>query len=121
MKLTKSQERAAYRVATERDMGKCQRCGRFGAVERDHRQNRDAYNTVPSNLQCLCGACHRLKTEHPEQAIREGFAVPRWARPELWPAHRYGVGWVIYDDHGGWQEITESTAEFIMTSGGRPG
>lgn len=125
VKLTARQEKEAYAAVTMRDGFICVRCGHLGPVDRDHRQNRDAYNTVVSNLQCLgstiggCG-CHQWKTERPEQAIREGFAVPRWARPELWPAYRYGVGWVIYDDHGGWQEITESTAEFIMSNGGRP-
>ncbi len=123
VKLTPRQEREAYKIVTERDQGRCQRCGKPGPVERDHRQGRDAYNTVPSNLQCLgsafgCG-CHKWVTEHPQEAMRDGFTVPRWARPELWPAFRFGVGWVIYDDHGGWQEISESTAEFIMTSGGR--
>lgn len=119
VKLTKAQERAAYRVVTERDRGKCQRCGRVGTVERDHRQNRDAYNTVPSNLQCLCPACHRWKTEHPAAAILEGFAVSRWARPELWPAWRHGAGWVLYDDNGGWDEISQATADLLMNGGSK--
>lgn len=114
-KLTPAQEKRAYTIATERDQGRCVRCGRTTVVHRDHRQNRNAYNTVPSNLQLLCAlTCHPWKTAHPEQAIREGFAVSRWDRPELWPAWRYGVGWVIYDDDGGWQEITESTAHLLM-------
>lgn len=121
VKLTPKQEREAYRVVTERDQGRCQRCGKPGPVDRDHRQGRNAYNTVPSNLQCLgsdfgCG-CHRFKTEHPHLALLEGFTVPRWARPELWPAWRFGVGWVTYDDDGGWQEITESTAHMLMNGG----
>lgn len=122
VKLTPKQEKDAYRIVTERDGDRCQRCGRFGRVERDHRQGRNAYNTVPSNLQCLgaaiggCG-CHKWITEHPEDAIAEGFTVPRWARPELWPAYRFGVGWVIYDDDGGWREISQATADFIMNGG----
>lgn len=117
-KLTAAEERLAYALATERDNGRCVRCGLAGPVERDHRQNRDAWNTVASNLQCLGGAfgceCHRWKTEHPAEAVRDGFAVPRWARPELWPAWRIDVGWVLYDDEGGWKRITESTAHLLM-------
>lgn len=117
VKLTPRQERESYAIVTERDQGRCQRCGRFGPVERDHRQNRDAYNTVPSNLQCLCRSCHQWKTENPVAAILEGFAVSRYARPELWPAWRYDVGWVIYDDTGGWQEISQATADLLMNGG----
>ncbi len=122
-KLTKAQEKHAYKVVTERDQGRCVRCGAAGTVERDHRQNRTAYNTVPSNLHLLGGAfgcgCHKWKTEHPQEAVEQGFAVPRWARPELWPAWRYDVGWVIYYDQPDirgrwWSEITESTAHMLM-------
>jgi hypothetical protein len=101
-KLTPRQEKDAYRIATERDRGQCQRCGRFGPVERDHRQGRDAYNTVPSNLQCVCHTCHQWITEHPREAMEQGFTVSRWADPASTPAWRFGVGWVIYDNDGGW-------------------
>ncbi len=122
VKLTAAQERAAYNVVTLRDRGMCVRCGKTGPVERDHRQNRDAYNTVPSNLQCLGGAfgcgCHQWKTEHPQLAILEGLTVPRWAQPDVWPAYRFGVGWVVYDDSGSWQVISQLTADFLMNGGG---
>lgn len=124
VKLTAKQEREAYRLVTERDQGMCQRCGYRGPVERDHRQGRNAYNTVPSNLQCLgaalggCG-CHKWVTEHPEQAVLEGFTVPRWAHPQLWPAYRIGAGWVLYfdtpdADGNWWQPISQATADLIM-------
>lgn len=109
-KLTARQERDAYTACTARDSGRCVRCGTHGVMERDHRQNRTPFNTVPSNLQLLgsdlaCG-CHRWKTEHPEEAMRTGFAVSRWADPATTPAYRYGVGWVIYhdepDNNGNW-------------------
>jgi hypothetical protein len=96
-------------------------------VERDHRQNRQPGNTVVSNLQLLGGAfgcrCHQFKSEHPSLALLEGFAVPRWARPELWPAWRHDVGgWVLYfdapDPDGRWWEpITEATAHLLMNGG----
>lgn len=117
-KLTMKQEQDAYRIVTDRDQGRCQRCGRYGTVQRDHRQGRDAYNTVPSNLQCLCPDCHRWKTDNPVAAILEGFTVSRWSRPELWPAWRVDVGWVLYDDNGGWQEISQATADLLMNGEG---
>ena len=127
-KLTAADEKRAYAAATERDKGRCVRCGSTGPVERDHRQNRDPFNTVPSNLQLLGGpfgcGCHKWKTEHPALALLEGFAVPSWARPEWWPAWRADVrSWVIYFDRPDsfgrwWTEITEATADLLM-SGGR--
>ena len=122
-KLTKWQEREAYAVATERDSGQCQRCGRFGQCDRDHRQGRDAWNTTPANLQLLgsafgCG-CHKWKTENPAEAERLGFSVPRWADPLTWPAYRHGVGWVRYfdepDEAGRWWEpLTVDQAVALM-------
>ena len=127
-KPTKAQERAAYDATTARDEGKCVRCGWCGNTQRDHRQNRDGFNTVPSNLQLLCGphgdepGCHLWKTRNPAAAIEEGFACPRWARPEWWPAWRLGVGWVLYfdapDPEGRWwTEITDATATLLMREG----
>lgn len=114
-------ERRAYDAATERDQNRCVRCGAYG-IERDHRQNRQAGNTVVCNLQGLCPPCHQWKTENPEAALRDGHAVPRWARPELWPGYRVGVGWVIYYDRPDskgrwWSEITETTADMLMRGG----
>lgn len=125
-RLTQAQEREAYALVTERDTGACVRCGQIGPTERDHRQNRDSFNTVPSNLQLLGGpfgcGCHKWKTENPAAAVLEGFAVPSWARPELWPARRHDVGWVIYfdapDADGNWWEpISQATADLLMNGG----
>lgn len=127
---TKAEEKAAYAAVTERDGGKCVRCGWYGADERDHRQGRMPGNTVVSNLQILCGphqgpdgwtqGCHSFKTLSPSAALLEGFSVPRWSRPEWWPAWREDVhSWVLYfdapDSNGKWwTEITESTADLLM-------
>ncbi|WP_147440507.1 HNH endonuclease [Mycetocola tolaasinivorans] len=120
--LTPAQEREAYRIATERDPA-CVRCGGHG-VTRDHRQNRQRGNTRPSNLQGLCGSgttgCHGWKTANPEAARNTGFAVPRFADPAEWPGLRLQDGhpiWVLYDDAGGWVEITPAEAERIMEGG----
>ena len=122
VKLTARQEKEAYEQVTARDKGRCVRCGSGGVTQRDHRQNRDAYNTVPSNLQLLCVSCHVWKTTHPDKAIYEGFGVSRWSRPELWPAWRIDAGWVLYLDKPDadgrwWQPISHATADLLMNGG----
>ena len=125
-KLTRRQEQDAYDAATTRDLGKCQRCGFFGPVDRDHRQNRDAWNTVVSNLQLLgssravggCG-CHEWKTRNVAEAIETGFTVPKHGNPAEWPAYRIWDGWVIYydepDERGmWWRKLTEQEARQIL-------
>lgn len=117
-KPTKAEEREAYRIATDRDENSCVKCRRGGPVERDHRQNRQGGNTVASNIQCLCRTHHQWKTEHPEEALADGYAVPRWAVPSEFPARRWlrtfhGVlraAWVLLDDHGSWVEIDADEA-----------
>ena len=108
-KLTAAAERAAYAAATRRDQGRCQRCGRAGIVERDHRQNRTPFNTTPANLQCLCRACHQWKTEHPRDAREQGYALSRYDDPATALAYRIGYGWVVYydypDEHGHWWRV----------------
>ncbi|WP_336633674.1 MULTISPECIES: HNH endonuclease signature motif containing protein [unclassified Microbacterium] len=91
-------------------------------MQRDHRQNRQSGNTVVCNLQCLCPGCHLWKGKNPAQAVQEGFAVPRWARPEVWPGFRTGVGWVVYFDGPDvdgewWRVIAPSTATLLMRGG----
>ncbi|MGN8024716.1 HNH endonuclease [Microbacterium sp. 22242] len=111
-------ERRAYEAMTVRDRNLCVRCGAYG-VQRDHRQNRQSGNTVVSNLQGLCPACHQWKTENPAKAFRDGFSVPRWARPEVWPAWRCDVqSWVQYFDApdasgAWWQELSADTARLL--------
>lgn len=130
-KLTPKQEREAYDVVTvTRDFGQCQRCGFRGPTDRDHRQNRDAWNTVPSNLQLLgsskavggCG-CHEWKTRNVADAIRTGFSVPKHGDPAWWPAYRIWVGWVLYFDEPDregrwWQKLTETEASEMLAEYG---
>lgn len=129
-KPSKADEADAYELVTLRDGGACgfhaPEC--MGAVQRDHRQNRRAGNTVVSNLQCLCVIHHKWKTEHPKDAIAEGWAVPGHptADPSQWPARRwlrtaYGtrrLAWVLYTDDSGVTEITEEEAHSRMESMG---
>lgn len=119
---TPAEERDAYELATLRDSGTCQRCRRAAGANRDHRKNRSQGGlTLASNLQLLCGTgttgCHGWTTTHPAEAVAEGWAVPGWADPREWPARRWirtvfglRLGWVLYDDAGGWVEISEAEA-----------
>lgn len=124
---SKADENRAYQTCTERDYECCVRCGFAGVTHRDHRQNRQAGNTVVSNLQLLCAphdglpGCHLWKTENPSAAVLEGFAVPSYARWERWPAWREDIrSWVLYlnepneSDGLWWTVLNESTADMLM-------
>lgn len=127
-KPTAAEEKQAYAIAAGRDDLTCQRClGWCGAPQQDHRQNRQPGNTVPSNLQTLGLICHQWKTEHPADALADGWAVPRWATPARWPARRWyrnldGVtvrkGWALYGDDGSITEISDHEARRRMEGGG---
>lgn len=118
-KPTPAEEHRAYELVEERDEV-CVRCRR-GDIQRDHRKNRSQGGlTLASNLHLLCTECHTWKTTHPKEATAEGLAVPGWAVSSDFPGRRWlptGVGtlrraWVLYDDEGGWIEIShlEATA-----------
>ncbi|GAA4176425.1 HNH endonuclease signature motif containing protein [Gryllotalpicola koreensis] len=128
-----AEEQLAYELVTLRDLGVCVKCRRvhpvFG-VNRDHRKNRSQGGlTLASNLNLLCGSgtdgCHGWVTEHPREAVAEGWAVPGWplADPREWPARRWvkvpgrftlSLVWVLYDDVGGFTQITEKEARKRM-------
>lgn len=126
---SKADEADAYEIVTLRDAGTCQRCRRnCGPFNRDHRQNRRPGNTRASNLQGLGGSgttgCHGWKTTHPQEANEQGWGCPSWADPAEWPARRWVAGgyvlrlaWVLYDDEGGWREISDAEAELRMKGG----
>lgn len=132
IKQTPAEAKRAYDLVTRRDEETCVRCRRGGAVQRDHRQNRLPGNTVPSNLQLLCPSCHQWKTENPEHALRDGWAVPRHTvfTPAEWPARRwvrtlhgtYRMAWVLYFDapeHGRmWLEIPDIDAHYRRRQAG---
>lgn len=117
---SKADERTAYRLCTERDAGRCVRCGSNQGVQRDHRQNRQVGNTVEWNLQLLCGptgpdgGCHKWKTEHPAEAIEMGYSVPSWADPRATPARRLVFGenrWVVYGTGTTYAVISDREAQ----------
>lgn len=116
----------AREIVGYRDEGVCVKCRRvdpFFGANWDHRKNRSQGGAwEPANGQLLCGSgttgCHGWKTSHPEDARREGYAVPGHADPTEYPARRWAwVGyvlqpvWVLYDNAGGWREITDAEAE----------
>lgn len=125
-KPSKADEADAYELATLRDGDAClfRAWDCLGAAQRDHRQNRRPGNTVVSNIQLLCVTHHQWKTEHPEEAIRDGWAVPSWPTvvPAEWPARRrmrgrYGVYvdvWVLYANDGTWRQISDEEARKRM-------
>jgi hypothetical protein len=122
-KQTGRDERRAREVVRGRDDGRCVRCRRHGPANWDHRKNASQGGLwAPSNGQLLCGSgttgCHGWKTANPREAIAEGWAVPGWADPLVWPARRWvdsSIGtlkkvWVLYDDRGGFKQISDDEA-----------
>lgn len=128
---TAAEERDAYELATLRDADTCQRCRRnCGPIARDHRKGRGVGGlTIVANLQCLGLGCHTWKTEHPADALEDGWTVPGWADPETFPARRWvgtkrgtlRLAWVVYDNEGAWVEITEEEAARLRWGGQRDG
>ena len=88
------EERLAYELVELRDEGVCQKCRRGLPINRHHRKDRSLGGlTVVENLMLLCGSgvtgCHGYVTSHPDDACREGWAVPGWAVPADYPARRW--------------------------------
>lgn len=128
-KQTAADERRARTVVQGRDGGRCVRCRRYGAANWDHRKNGSQGGLwAASNGQLLCGSgttgCHGWKTSHPAQAAAEGWAVPGWADPLVWPARRWidsSIGtltlvWVLYNDAGGFKRISDDEAAKRMAA-----
>jgi hypothetical protein len=92
---TARDEREAYELVELRDGGVCQKCRRSDyGINRDHRKGRGVGGrTEVQNLQLLCGSgttgCHGWRTSHPDDAARDGYAVPGWADPADYPARRW--------------------------------
>ena len=63
-------------------------------------------------------AVRTYKTEHPKDAVAEGFAVPGWAEPAEFPARRlfltdngaHILGWCMYLLDGRVEEISAAEA-----------
>lgn len=123
-KPSKADESDAYELATLRDNDTCQRCKRdCGPTARDHRVNRSqGGRTVVSNLQVLGLGCHKWATEHPADALADGWAAPGHADPLAWPARRWirmklgilNLSWGQYDDAGGFKVIPDAEAMRLM-------
>lgn len=119
-KPTATEEKRAYKIVTARDDDTCQRCLRnCGPIARDHRRNRSQGGlTTPANLHLLGLQCHVWATEHPTDAVAEGWAVPGFADPLVWPGRRYRRGdygivhlsWCLYDNKGGVHWISDEEA-----------
>lgn len=123
-------ENEAYEATDLRDAGRCVRCGGADPVfgmSKDHRQNRSqGGQTIPSNLQTLCGTgttgCHGWKTSHPADATAGGYSVPGHATPSEWPGRRWVRDcagrlvqmWVLYNDRGTYDEISDREAALRM-------
>ena len=60
----------------------CQRCWRQRSVDVHEIKSRARGGSVtdPSNLACLCRACHDLITQNPRKAEEEGWSRSSWGK-----------------------------------------
>lgn len=106
---------ASFAVVTRRSGGVCESCGDRPASTIRHRQTpRNGGPNEPHNLVHLCTTCDK-RAAH---AYDEGLTIPPTHRTVITPLLYRGV-WVLPDDHGGLQRLGESTAEFLLSNGGR--
>ena len=85
--------------------GRCDRCGEvLHAMERHHRQRRQVGGDRLSNLLALHPWCHTYITEHPTEAMANGWIVSSHAPDPATVPVRLSVGggllWLL-DDKGG--------------------
>lgn len=68
--------------------GRCEICGRPGALEHAHRKSRaQGGGWEPSNALRLCRTCHAHSHHRPEWSMEHGIMVPREADPVDVPVH----------------------------------
>lgn len=82
---------AAERVSGEREGGRCRRCGQTGVTHHHRKKRRHPGADAVPNIVMLCGSgttgCHGLAHGSNTQArlTAEGYVVPSWADPVLFP------------------------------------
>lgn len=97
---------AANPILLTRCQGRCDRCGQplNGQVERHHRQPRVVGGDRLSQILMLHPWCHRYITEHPAEAIANGWAVSRHHPDPAEVPVRLSAGggllWLLDDDGG---------------------
>lgn len=96
----------ANAALVRRSGGRCEHCGAqlHGRVERHHRQRREVGGDRLANVVYLRPECHQWITEHPEEAMANGWIVSSFHPDPAGQAMRHGVlGWVTLDDDGSTQ------------------
>lgn len=109
------------RLVEQRSGGVCESCGDWPASNIHHRKylRRGGTHDV-HNLLALCGMGNTSGCHGRAHSGAEGEGLSIWShqRSELIPV-LYRGAWVLPDDEGGFRPVSEDTAEFIMSNGGR--
>ncbi|WP_051898626.1 HNH endonuclease [Sciscionella sediminilitoris] len=101
-------ETRARQIVKDRAGLWCERCGYVQAAEWHHRKNRSqGGHWAPANGMWLCSPCHRYVTEHPDEAVRFGWACRSWMNPAAVPVLTAWHGWVLLDDLGHYVPVLE--------------
>lgn len=98
-----------------RAFSRCERCGTVGAGNIHHRKprgmggSRDPGINSVCNLMLLCGSgttgCHGWVESHRQDAMAEGWLVPRTADPAGAPVKIWGIGWVKLTAAGHYEKL----------------
>lgn len=110
--------RAAINAAIDlREQQKCARCGTaiWANGSRHHRKYRSRRGEdTTHNLILLCGSgtqgCHGWAHSNITDATREGYSVPSWADPAIWPIRLFLFGWVFLTVDGLFDMLTPEHA-----------
>jgi len=109
-KVDRGSQQSARALVAARSGGLCEVCSIAAAREWHHRKNRSQGGRwSAANGLYVCTPDHAWITEHPEQARRNGWAVPGSADPAEVPVLRRGL-LVMLDDEGGVSAVEEGGA-----------
>lgn len=79
----------------------CEHCGKFGYLERHHRQFRSRGGLwIPSNVILICSSCHLSATDEAPWVQGCGLNVHSFEEPSLVPVDLWHAGAVLLDDCG---------------------
>jgi hypothetical protein len=89
----------------------CERCGEEGVLYLHHKTYERLGEELPSDLELLCGDCHKIADEERAIVGRQRSARARYdAAFETYAAKKYGDSWEAWKDIG---EVMDEFDEWL--------